>query len=316
MDGIGVEVDFDGASVVVTATNAVAEALFGPRLVIPRAEIAAAALTPARPLRSGVLELTMRDGGRHRLRFPHEQRPAFAELAARLRPGAVVLHGRGSFDQAVTGESHCFTALRALTGSGTGERVTVAELRPDDDGVRVLMDDHVVGHLPPDAVDAYGPALRQVAVALCRARLWWSYEQRGLGFIAAVSLDLADPAEVLPLNEPDPGPHVELPPGRTYPLRTEYLETLAAALAKAYCPGRGLVYGSLHAEDGTVAVRVDGRRVGALPTTTAAAFAPLVRRFAAAGLTCYADVALTGTAHAIEARLRAAAPEDILPGLY
>ncbi|MGW5051745.1 HIRAN domain-containing protein [Actinokineospora sp. NPDC004072] len=317
MDGNGVRVEFDGAALVVTATNAVAEALFGERTVIQRADIAEVAVTDAQPLRSGALELVLRDGARHRLRFSQAQQPAFADLAARLRPGAVVLHGRGAFEQAVAGESHYFDTLRALTGSGTSERVTVAELRREPDNpydanaVQVLIDGRVVGYLPRAAAAAYQPALRQVAVALCRARLWWSYEHRELDFIASVSLDLADPAEVLPLNEPEPGPRVELPPGRTYPVRAQYLEALAECLAKAYCPGRGLVYGSLHAEGAAVAVRVDGRRVGELATGPSAAFAPLLRRFAAAGLTCYADVALSGGAHAVQARLRAAAPEDL-----
>lgn len=319
MDGNGIRVDFDGGSVVVTATNAVAEALFGERLVIDRTDIVSAAITDARPLRSGRLELLLRDGSRHRLSFSREQQPAFADLALLLRDGSVLLRGRGSYDQEVAGESHCFAELRALTGSGTGERTGLAELRRepsnphDPNAVRVLVEGRVVGYLPRAAASAYQPALRQVSTALCRVRLWWSYEHRELGFIASVSLDLADPAEVLPLNRPPESPHVELPTGRSYQLRSGYLENLTAVLAKAYCPGRALVYGSLHAEGSSVSVRVDGREVGSLPESTSARFAPLVRRYAAAGLTCYADVALTGNAQRVEARLRVAAPESI-PG--
>ena len=317
MDGNGIRVDFDGGTVVVTPTNAVAEALFGGRVTIARGDIATAVITDAESLRSGRLELTLHDGTRHRLRFNRDQQPAFAELAALLQPGAVLLHGRGSFDQPVAGESHYFPVLRGLAGTGTGERITVAELRrePDNpydaDAVQVLIDGEVVGYLPRDDAAAYQPALTQVTTALCRVRLWWSYDHPELGFIASVSLDLADPAEVVPLNEPDPSPHVALPPGRAYPLRNAYLENLTEVLARAYCPGRGLVYGSLHAEGSSVSVRVDGRRVGELPEATSARFAPLVRGFAAAGLTCYAEVSLSGNAHAVEARLKLAAPEDI-----
>lgn len=313
MDGNGIRVDFDGGTVVVTAANAVAEALFGERLVIDRTDITSATLTDAQPLRSGRLELLLRDGSRHRLRFSRDQQAGFADLAALLRPGAVLLRGRGSCDQAIAGESHHFAELRALTGGGTGERTGIAELRREPDAVRVLIDGRPVGHLPRAAATAYQPALRQVDTALCRFRLWWSYEHRELGFIAGVSLDLADPAEVLPLNQPPESPHVALPTGRGYQLGSAYLENLTAVLAKAYCPGRALVYGSLHADGPAVSVRVDGREVGTLSEATSARFAPLVRRYAAAGLTCYADVSLTGNARTVEAKLQVAAPESI-PG--
>ncbi|MFC5287977.1 HIRAN domain-containing protein [Actinokineospora guangxiensis] len=302
-----------------TSTNAVAEALFGARLVIDRRDVVAATLTDAAALRSGRLELVLADGARHRLRFSQAQQPGFADLAAVLRPGAVLLRGRGSYDQPVVGESHHFLQLRALCGAGTGERTTVAELRPepdnphDADAVRVLVEDQPVGYLPREAASAYQPALRQVGTALSRVRLWWSHDHGELGFIASASLDLADPAEALPLNEPETSPHVALPTGRSYELSTAYLENLTAVLAKAYYPGRALVYGSLHADGAEVSVRVDGREVGRLPENTSARFAPLVRRFADAGLTCYAEVALSGDAQQVEARLKVAAPESI-PG--
>src|SRR6266545_6996481 len=124
------------------------------------------------------------------------------------------VRGHGFCGQQVVGESHYFDALRKLSGrSNTGERDVIAIIarepgnRHDRNAIRVTIDGRVVGYLPREDAEAYQIPLRlledQRRAAVCRARLWWSRERDA--FIASVSLDLAEPASLVPVNSVDPG---------------------------------------------------------------------------------------------------------------
>ncbi|CAL9380542.1 hypothetical protein SUDANB95_01047 [Actinosynnema sp. ALI-1.44] len=240
----------------------------------------------------------------------------------------VVLRGSGWFGQEVVGESHYTKALQRLAGkTRTGERETPAELRPepnnrhDRNAVQVVVEGHVVGYLPREAAAEYHRPLRQVGrPASCRARLWWSRE-RG-DFRASVSLDLAEAALLFPVNAVDTGRrHVVVPPGRKFQLakENEHLDVLAPLIERGLAPGRALVVAALRVVERigprstsqVVEVLVDDRLIGELSKQTSTRLAPLVRPLQEAGVTCYADVLLSGNAFAVEARLHIAPPDEL-----
>ncbi|MFD9704119.1 HIRAN domain-containing protein [Lentzea sp. NPDC059081] len=360
MDGYGISVGFDGRQLVVVPKNAVAEvALGGGRLEVSSSALLSVSMTKARLFRNGCLDLVVRDGRACRLHFTRGQQTDFEKLYHGLlssrveassavevsrpqpeksRPAPVapsgttlLLRGRGWFGQEVVGESHYFRALRALAGkASTGERETTARLRRepsnphDRNAVQVLVEGQLVGYLPRESAVEYAASLqvleRSNRIAECRARLWW---RRGPGdFIASVSLDLADPDVLFPINDVDDrSPHMTVPAGRSYQLtrESEHMDVLEPLLQRAHPQSKALVVASLRAVERTgprstsevVVVFVDGQEIGELTKQTSAKLLTVVRPLQNAGITCYADVVLTGNALAVEAKLNISSPEDL-----
>jgi hypothetical protein len=301
-------------------------------------------------------------GRRYQLRFHRTQQPAFAELyqvlvasradngsvVAAVGPGrvrqdsvgaacetrpAVLLRGRGYFNQEVVGESRYFRELRKLAGAtSTGERETTAVLVPEPDNkydpnaIRVSIEGHMVGYLPREVAESYQAPLRSVnhagQTAACLARLWWSRERDD--FIASVSLDLADPAELLPVNAPDSSSrHVVIPAGRTYQVSGEnqHLDVLVPLVRSGTVPGKALAFGTLRIVEkvgarsphSIIAVCINGHEIGELTKQTSAKLLSIVRALDSIGAECYAEVLLTGNELAVEARLRITPPEELAP---
>ncbi|MFJ5988859.1 HIRAN domain-containing protein [Lentzea sp. NPDC092896] len=244
---------------------------------------------------------------------------------------SLMLRGRGWFGQEVVGESHYFKELRGLAGATTtGEREMVAQLRRepsnrhDRNAVQVLIERRVVGYLPRESAAEYAIPLQSVEragkVAQCRARVWW---RRGPGdFIASVSLDLADPAVLFAINEIDGrSRHMVIPSGRSYQLTREsdHLDVLGPLMTRVHPQGKALVVASLRVLERTgprsksevVMVYVDGQEIGELTKQTSAKLLPIVRPLQEAGITCYADVVLTGNALVVEAKLNISPPEEL-----
>ncbi|XVV01821.1 HIRAN domain-containing protein [Actinosynnema sp. CA-248983] len=259
------------------------------------------------------------------------QPPAAPQPACEVvAPEVLVLRGSGWFGQEVVGESHYTEALSGLAGkTRTGERETLAELRPephnsyDRNAVQVVVEGQVVGYLPREAAAEYHQPLKAIGrPAACRARLWWSRERGDL--MASVTLDLADVALLFPVNSVDTGVrHVVVPPGRTYQLakENEHLDVLGPLVQQGHVPGRALVVAGLRVVERVgprstsqvVEVLVDGRLIGELSKQTSTRLAPFLRPLQEAGVACYADVALTGNAFAVEARLHITPPEELPP---
>jgi hypothetical protein len=244
---------------------------------------------------------------------------------------SLLLRGLGWFGQEVVGESHYFTALRGLAGAAsTGEREMVAQLRRepsnrhDRNAVQVLIEGKVVGYLPRESAVDYVTPLEMVEragkVAQCRARVWW---RRGPGdFIASVSLDLAEPALLFAINEIDGrSRHMVIPSGRSYQLTREsdHLDVLGPLMRRVHPQGKALVVASLRVVERSgprskteiVVVSVDGQEIGELTKQTSAKLLPIVRPLQHAGITCYADVVLTGNALVVEAKLKISPPEEL-----
>jgi hypothetical protein len=361
VDGYGISVDFDGQQLTVTPKNVLTKVALGrSSLVVGSAELVSVSMTKAGLLRNGRLDLVVRDGRPCQLHFTRGQQADFEQLYRGLllicTPVAAVpeapaprvkrsrfasaepssgkpllLRGSGWFGQEVVGESHYFPALRSLAGAtSTGERETTAHLRRepsnrhDRNAVQVLIDGRLVGYLPRESAAEYGPSLQRVEqsakVAQCRARVWW---RRGPGdFMASVSLDLADPALLFPINDVDDrSPHIVIPSGRSYQLtrENEHVDVLGPFMARVRPQKKALVVASLRvlersgprSKSEVVVIYVDGQEIGELTKQTSAKLLPIVRPLQEAAITCYADVVLTGNALAVEAKLNISPPEEL-----
>ena len=262
------------------------------------------------------------------VRQAEQPRPASADPSTGK---SLLLRGSGWFGQEVVGESHYFQALRSLAGAAlTGERETTAHLRlepsnrHDRNAVQVLIEGRLVGYLPRESAADYVDPLRMVEqsgkVAQCRARIWW---RRGPGdFIASVSLDLAESSVLFPINDVDGRlRQMFIPPGRSYQLtrESEHLDVLGPLMSRAHTQGKALIVASLRvlerssprSKSEVVVVYADGREIGELTKQTSAKLLPIVRPLQEAGITCYADVVLTGNALAVEAKLNISPPEAL-----
>jgi hypothetical protein len=267
--------------------------------------------------------------GRPAVSAPKQERESRARSTS---PGVLILRGSGHsyFPQEVVGESHYGMQLNKVAGrEQEGERKVLAELRRepsnrhDRNAVQVLIDGGLVGYLPREDALLYQPELTTVEgrgrPAFCRARLWWRREGRREVF-ASVSLDLARPGELLPIASPDESiPHLVIPTGRWYRVKTEQLNVLAGLLAKAYVPGKALAYASLHLVERAgprsttqiVVVRIDDVEAGELSRQVSAKLVPLLAPLRDAQVTCYAEASLTGNAIAAEVRVHLTMPEDL-----
>jgi hypothetical protein len=247
-------------------------------------------------------------------------------------PAFVMLgRGGGHYGQSVAGESHHFRDLARLAGPAPiGERELAASLqrepgnRHDPNAVKVVIEDRHVGYLPREDAPAYQAALQLIEqkgrIATCKARLWWSREYND--FIASVSLDLADPAQIVPIIWPaTTGRSVVLPAERSYQIHgeSEHMDVIKALMNRAYIPGKISAYGTLHiveratsrSTNQIIVVRIEGNDVGEFSKQISARFLPLVEPLEAAGISCCAVVLLTGNALAVEATVRLTPPEAL-----
>jgi HIRAN domain/Domain of unknown function (DUF4429) len=239
--------------------------------------------------------------------------------------------GGGYYGQRVAGESHHFRDLAHLAGpAASGERELTASLqrepgnRYDPNAVKVVIEGRLVGYLPREDAPAYQVPLQLIEqkgrLATCKARLWWSREYDD--FLASVSLDLAEPAQIVPIVWPDTtGRSVVLPAERSYQIHgeSEHMEVLTALMNRAYIPGKLAAYGTLHIVERTmprsahrvIVIRIEDNDIGELSKQMSAKFLPLIEPLEAAGIACYAELLLTGNVLAVEATAKLTPPEAL-----
>jgi hypothetical protein len=252
-------------------------------------------------------------------------------IAVDRTPLAVLGRGGGFYGQQVAGESHYFRDLARLAGHvPVGEREVAASLqrepgnRYDPNAVKVIIEGKLVGYLPREDAAAYQAPLQLIErwgrVATCRARLWWSRQYDD--FLASVSLDMADPPQLVPIVWPAlTGRSIILPPTRSYQVRgeSEHMDVLRALMDRAYLPGKLAAYGTLHVVERTtsrsknrvIAIRIEDHDIGELSKQMSTRFLPLVEPLETAGIACYIEVLLTGNALAVEATVRLTPPEEL-----
>jgi hypothetical protein len=342
MDGFGNNVNFDGDSLEIRATNKVASFALGTsHASIAVDDIDSVSIEAASLLTNGHLDVVCRDGRKYILHFRRKQEPPFQELyrsltaavatREKIQPLDMLGRGRGYYDQSVAGESHYFRDLAHLAGPDlTGELELTASLqrepknRYDPKAVKVIIAGRHIGYLPREDASEYTAALQfmeqEGRLATCKARLWWSRQRDD--FIASVSLDLADPAHVAPVVLPDTTRRrVILPGRRSYKIQgeSEHMDVLTPLMNRAYIAGKVAAYGTVHIVEQKMArstrkvivVRIEDNKIGELTKQISTKFLPLVEPLENTGIACYAVVLLSGNALAVEADIRLTPPEDL-----
>ena len=215
----------------------------------------------------------------------------------------------------IVGESYHTEAIRSVVhrhgggASPTGELVVPACLARepqnpyDHNAVAVTIDGRIVGHLAKELAPTYHRPLDLLAsrgfVARVAARVWWSGTEVGDSLWTSVTLDLAAPHLVVPVNFEPSGSRL-LPLGRKLQLKEapEALDHLAS-----YGASSGLnevvVWGVLAEHEDAkgkrlVALLIDGVLVGTLTPQSSAAFLPVVTWASQRGTTVACQAELIG----------------------
>lgn len=125
-----------------------------------------------------------------------------------------------------------------------------------------------------------------------------------------MTLDLAEPEMLFPVNAPPAGRTAEIPPGRSLEIKGEenHLDVLTPLIASGGAAG---VWVSLHeitdqrprSAGQVVEVRLDGKRVGQLLPKMSAEYLPVIRHADARGVLLYARAAVRGNALAAQVKV-------------
>jgi hypothetical protein len=230
------------------------------------------------------------------------------------------------FQQEVAGESHYADQIARLFASPPADewqevRLT-AELIPEPDNkydpnaVQVQIDGRLVGHLPKEDAARYADVLAALVAQGWVPRVGASvrggfltdaeYDRRGRlvetrRFAGSVSLDLAEPHLVVPVNLPPDATHALLPVGAAIQVTGEeaYLSTLAPLVGEAR---ECWIYTTLHEVTEQLArsvrtlveVRVDGAPAGRLTPKMTGELLPAIRHLADEGVVTAGRALLKG----------------------
>ncbi len=195
-----------------------------------------------------------------------------------------------------------------------------AALIPEPEGPRgpgsisVRVDEHTIGYLPDEHAEAWaGPVRRVIASGLLPVTAtqifghqWSGWD--GLNFSVDVRLNLGDPLDVLPLNDPPRSPYTMLPRSSVVKVTKED-EHMAALLALMPPARHGTVFATLHARPhagrgkSPVEVRINDRCVGQLTPQMSLRYLPMIQHFQDRGLLTACCAQINGSAVAAEVRI-------------
>ncbi|RAO30070.1 hypothetical protein ONO86_05622 [Micromonospora noduli] len=226
---------------------------------------------------------------------------------------------RGWASVEVAGESHYAVQIRELFGkdfkpSGseiavTAQVVPEPQNRHDPNAIGVWVGNRQLGYLPKEEAARYTPMLAGLVaqgwLPQVSARVWgteWSdYDDRRASFRGSVTLDLAEPHMLVPVNLPPHGQHQLLPTGAAIQVTGEenHLDVLAPLSGPA---GERWAYVSLHelveqtarTSRTVVEVRIDGSRVGQLTPKMSGELLPAIRHLSEQGVTTAARAIVKG----------------------
>ncbi|KQR21324.1 hypothetical protein [Microbacterium sp. Leaf151] len=194
--------------------------------------------------------------------------------------------------------------------------------------IMVVIDGSHVGYLARDDADRYHSAISKVEAAgyipTTRARLW-AVERRGWDgptkVHARVSLALNEPHMLYPVNEPPTVSYSLLPWGNAFQVTGE--ENHLEAIAPHINPGsESIAIGTLHRVETTstrgvvkhtVEVRIDGRAVGSLTSTTSPHYLPTIQHLEREGHIAAAWLKIKGSPIAAQVTVQAARAPELSP---
>ncbi|MDC7104432.1 hypothetical protein PQG76_07920 [Corynebacterium falsenii] len=233
--------------------------------------------------------------------------------------------------QEVVGEFAYEAAIRQLSdylrAPDREERFFTAELVPEPDNphsvqghaISVRWRNKVIGYLPEADAARYQQIRRIVAsglTATCSGRLWYFTDEEG-GRHYYLSLSLADPANLFPLNNPPYEEWTLLPRGGTTQV-TKESDHLDVLLDHVPPSGEGPLLVTLHIVPGgtrvlydAIEVRLDDERIGELTKQSSAKFVDAVRHYDDLGLTTVARAKIRGSSLAAEVTLHAAKSHEL-----
>lgn len=255
------------------------------------------------------------------------------------RPGYLLLGAGGYPNTEVAGEFARMENIHAAIGRKPerDEEIErddlVAALVPeptnqyDKNAVMVQINGQHVGYLERDVAAVYLPVIREVwdagSVAATGARVWVSARQnwdqpRKLKYVARISLALAEPHLLLPINAPPTAEYSILPWGPALQATGEELHQ--AWLARYITShGDGIALATLAVISGgtdrapktLIEIRLDGERIGQLTPASSQHFVPTVKHLEANGMAAAAWVRIRGNAIASQATLHATKAHEL-----
>lgn len=236
----------------------------------------------------------------------------------------------------VAGEGHHSAEIARLFPRGVPEEgvedTFEADLVPeptnryDANAVQVVISGNLVGYLPKEEAATYQPRLSRLAnqglLATVESRVWarpeidWESGRRTGHIHARVSLKLAEPHLILPLNTAPSG--VELPTGRAVKIAP------GPGAQEACAPwlrpeGEGWVHATLHRVEEVTArstkelveVRIDGAAVGRMTPAMGQNFLPVIDLLDDRGLGCVVRAMVKGNRVKAEVSVSAARASEL-----
>ncbi len=235
--------------------------------------------------------------------------------------------GNGYTGFPIVGESFHMDEIRrtfraAGGGQGTDTVYTQVELLPnpnnkfDRNAVEVRSAEGVLGFLEKGVAPSYGPILTAIRSMgkrpLTAARIWVGDEY------ASVSIDLADPHMLVPINAEPTATHVMLPTGAAIQVTGEELH-LAELRAFVRPEGEAWVHVTLHEADEVTArttkqivqVCIDGQLVGKLSPKMGSDLLPAIQYLHERGYVTGARATVKGNPIKVEVALHCARAHEI-----
>ena len=192
--------------------------------------------------------------------------------------------------------------------------------------VSVRADGHRVGYLPRDDAPNWAPAVRRVMasglVPVVPGRMYaflpredwdWDGDRNDLG--STIQLNMGDPAEALPINDPPLGNYTLLPRSSWVQV-TKESEHSAALLPHVPASGHGVLFATLHEvplSRPVVEVRIDGERIGQLTAPMSQRYLPLIQHLADRSLITACRAEINGSSLAAEVRISAVKANEAGP---
>jgi hypothetical protein len=237
----------------------------------------------------------------------------------------------------VAGEAHREDEIIRALGRSPGideeiEENLTAQLVPEPDNpydkkaISVRVNGQIVGYIERDQTAPYLNSIHRIAAsghtAITNARIWavkrrnWDGE---VSFYSRVSIAMPWQGKATPVNNPPTTPYSLLPWGGALQVSGEehHFDVLKPLVPK---DGEGLLLATMHKTETTlkngtvkaiVEVRVDGKPIGELSSTTSRHFAPTIDHLSERGMSLLVWARIKGSPVGAEVKIQGARANEI-----